>query len=130
MIVPFLKFFGELGVGEALLQQGKLVRLEPFCCLVICHVTVLVSSRLWYFLQVLRQLFPLTFYPHEYRHHWTLPEEVKGPDSWLGNAMQPDVGFSHREGVDEGHPNLLACVAPPPVECRGQVLSCPQSRWV
>ena len=49
------EIFGKLSIGEALLQQGDLVRLEPLCHLVVCHVPVLVSSSLWYFLQVLRQ---------------------------------------------------------------------------
>ena len=50
-----LEIFGKLSIGEALLQQGDLVRLEPLCHLVVCQVPVLVSSSLWYFLQVLRQ---------------------------------------------------------------------------
>ena len=49
------EIFGKLSIGEALLQQGDLVMLEPLCHLVVCHVPVLVSSSLWYFLQVLRQ---------------------------------------------------------------------------
>ena len=49
------EIFGKLSIGEALLQQGDLVRLVPLCHLVVCHVPVLVSSSLWYFLQVLRQ---------------------------------------------------------------------------
>ena len=35
---------------------------------------------------------------------------MKGPDSQLGNAMQPGVGLPHREGVVEVHPNLLELV--------------------
>ena len=50
------------------------------------------------------------YYLHEYGHQSTLPEEVKGPDSPLGDAMQPGVSLPHREGVVEGHPNLLELV--------------------
>ncbi len=42
------------------------------------------------------------FFTHEYGHCGTSPEEVKGPNSQLGNAMQPGVGLPHREGVVEG----------------------------
>ena len=76
-----LEIFGELGVGEALLQHGELVRLEPLRELVVRYVPVLVSSSLWYILQVLKQWTFSHFYPHECRHCWTFPEEVKGPDS-------------------------------------------------
>ena len=41
-----LEIFGELGVGEAFLQQGELVRFEPLRHLVVRHVPVLVSSSL------------------------------------------------------------------------------------
>ena len=59
-----LEIFGNLSLGEALLQQGDLVRLEPPCRLAICHEPVqsLVSSSLCYFLQVLLLLLSLFIY--------------------------------------------------------------------
>ena len=35
---------------------------------------------------------------------------MKGLDSLLGNVMQPSVDLPHREGVVDGHPNLLELV--------------------